>query len=59
MPQAVPRRQTAAAKKGRIMNSLKNAYKLIAVVMLLASFVILFAINLLQWWTSRGYLRTA
>ena len=31
----------------------------IAVVMLLASFVILFAINLLQWWTSRGYLKTA
>ena len=29
----------------------------IAVVMLLASFVILFAINLLQWWTSRGYLK--
>ncbi len=31
----------------------------LAVVMLLASFVILFAINLLQWWTSRGYLKTA
>ena len=29
----------------------------LAVVMLLASFVILFAINLLQWWTSRGYLK--
>ena len=27
----------------------------IAVVMLLASFVILLAINLLQWWVSRGY----
>ncbi len=31
----------------------------LAVVMLLASFVILFAINLLQWWTSRGYLKAA
>jgi sulfate transport system permease protein len=29
----------------------------LAVVMLLASFVILFSINLLQWWTSRGYLK--
>ena len=29
----------------------------IAVVMLVASFVILFAINALQWWTSRGYLK--
>jgi ABC-type sulfate transport system permease component len=25
------------------------------VVMLVASFAILLAINLLQWWTSRGY----
>lgn len=31
----------------------------IAVVMLVASFVILFAINALQWWTSRGYLKAA
>ena len=31
----------------------------LAVVMLLSSFVILFAINLLQWWTSRGYLKAA
>ena len=31
----------------------------LAVVMLLASFVILFAINLLQWWTSRGYLKAS
>jgi sulfate transport system permease protein len=27
----------------------------IALVMLLASFVILLAINLLQWWSARGY----
>jgi len=31
----------------------------IAVVMLVASFFILFAINALQWWTSRGYLKAA
>lgn len=31
----------------------------LAVVMLAASFVILFVINLLQWWTSRGYLKAA
>ncbi len=31
----------------------------IAVVMLVASFLILFAINALQWWTSRGYLKAA
>ena len=29
----------------------------LAVVMLLSSFAILFAINLLQWWNSRGYLK--
>ena len=31
----------------------------LAVVMLIASFVILFVINLLQWWASRGYLKAA
>lgn len=31
----------------------------LAVVMLAASFGILFVINLLQWWTSRGYLKAA
>ncbi|MEJ7605841.1 MAG: sulfate ABC transporter permease subunit CysT, partial [Bryobacteraceae bacterium] len=31
----------------------------IAVVMLLASFLLLFAINLLQWWSARRYGRTA
>ena len=31
----------------------------IAVVMLVASFFILFAINALQWWTSRGYLKAS